>query len=182
MRPRQGDARLRKKRMSEGLWAQRPTVDAGATLAVVWWAEPTSLDELPTLRSRLRAALDSGAAAGAEAVQWLLLAFEELASNGLRHGRSPVQVVVSDTGHGWLLDVTDTATDSPPRPAVGRDPATGGLGLYMVARLSAAHGWTIDGECKHVWVRIDHVTDSPAAPVRRLPKPRASSEEASHSD
>ena len=62
-------------------------------------------------------------------------------------------MVVPDTGPGWLLDVSDAA------PAVGRDPATGGLGLYTVARLSAGRRWTIDGECKHVWVRIDYVTD-----------------------
>jgi hypothetical protein len=38
-----------------------------------------------------------------------------------------------------------------PTPAVGRDPAKGGLGLYLVARLSVAHGWYVDEGCKHVW-------------------------------
>ena len=50
----------------------------------------------------------------------------------------------------------------------------------MVARLCAARGWTIDGECMHVWVRMDSATDAAASAVRSLP--RRSTEEASHSD
>lgn len=169
--------------MSEALWAQRPAPDAGAPLSVIWRAAPDTLAQLTTLRSQLRARLTarSPEGAGAEDAEWLLLAFEELATNGLRHGRPPVQVVVADTGGGWLLDVSDTATDLPPTPAVGRDPATGGLGLYMVARLGAEHGWGVDGSCKHVWVRIDYAVAADT-PAPRLPLPRGSSEEASRSD
>ena len=84
----------------------------------------------------------------------LLLAFEELVSNGLRHGREPVEVTVTTFDDGWLLQVTDTATDTPPIPAVGRDPSQGGLGLHLVARITAAHGWTVDGTGrKVVWAR-----------------------------
>src|SRR5829696_5359920 len=35
--------------------------------------------------------------------------------------------------------------------AGGRDPASGGLGLHLVARLSVAHGWYVDDGFKHVW-------------------------------
>jgi hypothetical protein len=38
-----------------------------------------------------------------------------------------------------------------PTPAVDRDPANGGMGLHLVARLAVAHGWYVDGHCKHVW-------------------------------
>jgi hypothetical protein len=100
----------------------------------------------------------------------------------VRHGRSPVQVVVSDTGGGWLLDVSDMATDQPPSPAVDRDPATGGLGLYLVARLGAAHGWIVDGDCKHVWVRIDYANDDADAPRPAAPQPGDSTEEAARSE
>lgn len=89
-----------------------------------------------------------------EDVERLLLTFEELASNGLRHGRRPVQVTVYQGADGWLVDVTDAAVDRPPIPAVDRDPARGGLGLYLVARLSAAHGWWSHGGRKHVWALV----------------------------
>jgi Histidine kinase-like ATPase domain len=161
--------------MSEALWAQRAAPDGGSPATVIWTATPASLAELPALRGRLRARLADGAGAGAEEVEWLVLAFEELASNGLRHGRSPVHVVVSYTGRGWLLDVGDAAPERPPTPAIGRDPATGGLGLYMVARLGAAHGWLLDGDRKRVWVRIDYAAADSAVP--RVPQPRGSSEQ-----
>jgi hypothetical protein len=61
-----------------------------------------------------------------------------------------VATVVAGTG-GWLLDVSDRDADTMPSPAVGRDPSQGGLGLYLVARLSVAHGWYVDGGAKHVW-------------------------------
>jgi hypothetical protein len=38
-----------------------------------------------------------------------------------------------------------------PAPAVDRDPAHGGLGLHLVARLAVAHGWYVDDDRKHVW-------------------------------
>jgi hypothetical protein len=84
----------------------------------------------------------------------LLLAFEELASNGLRHGRAPIEVVLTTATDGWLLDVSDTATDRAPTPAMDRDPAQGGFGLHLVARLSTAHGWFAEAHCKHVWAFI----------------------------
>jgi anti-sigma regulatory factor (Ser/Thr protein kinase) len=94
-------------------------------------------------------------------LQRLLLSFEELASNGVRHGGAPVRVRVADTAAGWLIEVTDGAVDRPPTPAVGRDAAEGGLGLYLVARLAAAQGWTVRGPRKHVWALVDR-----AAPDR----------------
>lgn len=92
--------------------------------------------------------------AGRDDVERLLLAFEELTSNGLRHGRGPVQVAVAEQDDGWLIDVSDAGIDHTPAPAVGRDPAHGGLGLYLVARLSATHGWWIHNHRKHVWASV----------------------------
>jgi signal transduction histidine kinase len=110
-------------------------------------------------RRQLATALHDGARpAGAEesGVEFLLLAFEELASNALRHGRGPVTVTVTGTGTSWLLEVSDASTDRLPTPAVGRDPALGGLGLHLIARIATAHGWTIDGDRKIVWARISY--------------------------
>lgn len=84
----------------------------------------------------------------------MLLTFEELASNGLRHGRTPVTVRVIQGSAGWLIDVSDSATDSAPLPALDRDPAHGGMGLRIVASLCQAHGWTVHADLKHVWACI----------------------------
>ena len=46
-----------------------------------------------------------------------------------------------------------------PTPAVDRDPAQGGMGLHLVARMSVAHGWYVDGGCKHVWACLPTTTD-----------------------
>jgi two-component sensor histidine kinase len=90
------------------------------------------------------------------AVERLLLVFEELASNALRPGRTPVQATVTGDGTYWLLEVSDTAADRPPAPAVDRDAAQGGLGLYLVARSCGAHGWFTDDGRKITWARVDH--------------------------
>jgi hypothetical protein len=72
---------------------------------------------------------------------------------------------VTGNATSWLLEVSDAAADRPPSPAIGRDPAQGGLGLHLVARLCDAHGWTSDGHRKTVWARIDH-TSAGTRPAR----------------
>jgi len=84
----------------------------------------------------------------------LVVAIDELASNGLRHGRAPVRVRAVRTAQGLLLDVSDGDPYHGPEPAVGRDPALGGMGLRMVAHLTVDRGWTIAGDRKHVWARF----------------------------
>ena len=54
---------------------------------------------------------------------------------------------------GWLIDVSDES-DVPPELAVDRDPARGGLGLHLIARLTTAHGWTVTAGRKHVWAML----------------------------
>jgi hypothetical protein len=61
-----------------------------------------------------------------------------------------VATVVAGSG-GWLLDVSDRAREALPEPSVDRDPALGGMGLHLVARMAVAHGWYVDGPSKHVW-------------------------------
>jgi len=120
----------------------------------VWRWDLQSLAELPAARAGLRSRLDAvGFPQDDEdqAAERLVLAFDELASNALRHGLSPVVAMVVAGSGGWLLDVSDRDPETMPAPAVDRDPSQGGLGLYLVARLSAAHGWYVDDGCKHVW-------------------------------
>jgi anti-sigma regulatory factor (Ser/Thr protein kinase) len=144
--------------MSGTLWGHRPPPPVNRRATSTWAWELRLIADVTAARARLRAEVtrDAGPAGLPEDdVQRLLLSFEELASNGLRHGRGPVRVSVVSTGDGWLVDVSDAAVDRPPTPAIGRDAADGGLGLYLVARLSAAHGWTVRGPRKHVWTLIE---------------------------
>jgi signal transduction histidine kinase len=145
----------------ESLWLRlaRPTPGPEATAVGRW--EPTTPADLTAHRRQLSAALQDVTTADADevAVERLLLAFEELASNALRHGHGPVQVTVTAGRDGWLLEVSDAAVDRPPTPAVDRDAADGGLGLYLVARLCAAHGWDVHGEHKVAWCHVDYGTD-----------------------
>ena len=153
--------------MSGTLWAHRPqpALGSGAVPLGSWWLGAAS--DVTASRSRLREqvlARRRGGRGDDDALERLLLAFEELTSNGLRHGQPPVHVAVTATDRGWLIDVTDAATDRPPTPAVGRDAAEGGLGLYLVARLCSAYGWTVQQGRKHVWASIErHVPRSTAS-------------------
>ena len=132
-------------------WPLRPLPDGRGE---VWRWHLGGIAELPAVRSVLRGRLDEvGFPRDPDdpVAERLILAFDELASNALRHGQSPVVATVVAGSGGWLLDVSDRAPETMPAPAVDRDPAKGGLGLHLVARLSVAHGWYVDGSCKHVW-------------------------------
>ena len=113
--------------------------------------------QLHQLRAALRTWLPSdlaGEDVDATVLDTLLLVVDELASNGLRHGGAPVSVTVVWTGCGLFLDISDDDPSRGPEPAVGRDPALGGMGLAMVARMTTSRGWTTAGGRKHVWACI----------------------------
>jgi anti-sigma regulatory factor (Ser/Thr protein kinase) len=132
-------------------WPLRPLPDGRGE---VWRWQLSEVAELPAVRAGLRSRLTSVGFSGDpddQASERLVLAFDELASNAVRHGQSPVFATVIAGSGGWLLDVSDRDAETMPAPAIGRDPALGGLGLHLVARLSVAHGWYVDGRDKHVW-------------------------------
>jgi anti-sigma regulatory factor (Ser/Thr protein kinase) len=121
----------------------------------VWRWNLAGLAQLPAARAGLRNRLgDEGAPHDDDsygAGEQLILAFDELASNALRHGESPVVATIVAGSGGWLIDVSDRAPETMPAPTMDRDPAKGGMGLQLVARLSVAHGWYVDDGAKHVW-------------------------------
>ncbi|MBB3086158.1 ATP-binding protein [Geodermatophilus sabuli] len=132
-------------------WPVRPLPDGRGE---VWRWDLQTVAELPAARAGLRGRLEDVGFPRAEedlAAEQLVLAFDELASNALRHGLSPVVATVVAGSGGWLLDVSDHDPETMPTPAVDRDPAQGGLGLHLVARLAVAHGWYVDDGRKHVW-------------------------------
>jgi two-component sensor histidine kinase len=121
----------------------------------LWCQELHSLAELARLRARLRASLTgSETVVHPEREHWserLVLIADELTSNALRHGRAPVATALSRVKDLWMIAVSDSSTEVPPLPAQGRDPGLGGFGLYLVADLSAQHGWFLERRAKTVW-------------------------------
>jgi two-component sensor histidine kinase len=133
--------------------------------AEVWHQDLHSLTELVHLRSRLRAELTGNAAVvDPTREHWserMVLVVDELASNALRHGAPPASATLSRSGNEWMIAVSDSAGDTPPRPAEGRDPGLGGFGLYLVADLAQRHGWCAAGERKVLWALL--TADDPAS-------------------
>ena len=136
--------------MSPTPWLRRPVPDVDERTRAWHW-ELRSRRDLTTSRMSLRRELASTRPSAEDDVETLLLAYEELASNGLRHGRAPVTATVSATSTGWLIDVSDADATRSPAPPVDRDPAQGGLGLHLVVALSSMHGWSVHAGRKHVW-------------------------------
>jgi signal transduction histidine kinase len=120
--------------------------------ALTW--ELAVVAELPAVRADLRRHLTDVGPAPGDLRDRLVLALDEMASNALRHGGGRVRASVRTSGNGWLIEVSDSAADTPPSPAVGRDPSEGGLGLYLIAELATAHGWYTAGGAKHVWALL----------------------------
>jgi Histidine kinase-like ATPase domain len=162
--------------MNPSSWALRPRPEPEDDAHTLGRWEPAGPADLTAGRRQLAAALHDGArplGADDDGIERLLLAYEELTSNALRHGHGRVEVTVTTDDTCWLLEVSDATADRPPDPAIGRDPAQGGLGLHLVARICAAHGWAIDGDRKIVWARIDHtLTGTRTASRTRAARPR----------
>ena len=138
-------------------WARQAPPRALSTAPEVWRDDVLSPAAITFSRSLLRRHLlrtPLPLGTDEDDVEVLLLAYEELASNAIRHGRLPVYVMVTTMDNGWLVDVVDGATERAPEPAIDRDPAQGGLGLHLVARLCTTHGWWTESNRKHVWACV----------------------------
>lgn len=153
-----------------GEWARgsHPAPRGNARVLGRW--TPTRAVDITRGRRQLGAALDGGprpAGATEDAVQRLVLIFEELVSNAVRHGRPPIEVVLTASACCWLLEVVDAAGQVPPTPDPGRDPALGGLGLSLVAELGSSYGTESrnDGH-KIVWASVHYLRDAgPGSPA-----------------
>ena len=134
-----------------------PSANPPPARPVFSW-ELSDIAELPRLRSDIRRhtrdADRSGNPAAADLRDQLVLAFDEMASNALRHGGGGVRAVLRFTEDSYLIEVSDRAAGAPPSPAVGRDPSEGGLGLYLIAELATLHGWYVRAGHKHVWALL----------------------------
>ena len=98
--------------MDAPLWAQRPLPPPLADQLPAWNWELRQAADLTTSRSDLKVrVLGAGVPPGdiEDDMERLLLAYEELASNGFRHGQAPVRAAVTAAGDGWLIDLLERA-------------------------------------------------------------------------
>jgi hypothetical protein len=98
------------------IWARTPRQAPSPDAHVLGRWSPTRPSHITAGQRHLGAALHDGsrpADAAEGGVERLLLAFEELVSHAVRHGRSPIEVLVTATGSCWLLEVTDAAEGTP---------------------------------------------------------------------
>lgn len=122
-----------------------------------WHWDLSHVSQLPAVRAQLRRGLAAASPADPQAAEFdeaVVLAFDEMASNALRHGGGGVTARVRPAAQAWLVEVCDQASARPPQPAVGRDPSQGGLGLYLIAEMAHAHGWHADNGTKTVWALL----------------------------
>lgn len=156
--------------MTEQAWPAAPVPEVPGD---TWRWQLPSVHDASRVRMDLRARLAHPSLTSSsteDAREGLLLAFEELASNALRHGGGAVEAVIVATRQGWLLTLSDEAPDRPPVPAVNRDPALGGMGLPMVAQLSVRYGYAVSPDRKHVWAQL--TSGVPATEDARPPRGR----------
>jgi anti-sigma regulatory factor (Ser/Thr protein kinase) len=134
-----------------------PSASPPPAAPVLTW-QLKDVAELPRLRNDIRrhteASIRDDDEESADLRDQLVLAFDEMASNALRHGGGEVRAVLRLTEDSYLIEVSDQAQESPPAPAVGRDPSEGGLGLYLIAEMASMHGWYVREGHKHVWALL----------------------------
>ncbi|MGY1746280.1 ATP-binding protein [Blastococcus sp. SYSU D00695] len=158
--------------MGEEAWPHAPVPSVAGD---VWHWQLEAMHVVSRVRADLRARVahpSVSTSSTEDARDGLLLVFEELASNALRHGGGAVRALVVANDEGWLLDLSDEAPDRPPVPALDRDPSLGGMGLHLVAQLSVGYGWECRPGRKHVWARLPSGLRPVGAGSDRVPEPR----------
>ena len=83
----------------------------------VWHWQLEAMHVVSRVRADLRARIAHPSVCSTstdDARDGLLLVFEELASNALRHGGRPVRARVTFSSEGLLVEVSDSAATSPP--------------------------------------------------------------------
>ncbi|KQS64989.1 ATP-binding protein [Modestobacter sp. Leaf380] len=138
---------------SEGPWPESPPPESRFR----WSWNPAVLSDLPVVRREFRAhalGLLAGRAHAEDAVADAVLALDELMSNALRHGGTPVQVTVGSLESGLLLVVADGSAGDPPRHRTPDGSGPGGRGLHIVADAAEGTGWCRSPGGKSVWAFV----------------------------
>ena len=103
-------------------------------------------------------ASDGEGSIAVSAAETVGLVMTELAGNALRHGTPPVLIRLLSGEGGFILDVSDHATDRIPRqPLPQQNVQAGGRGLRIALSMAQDVCWHVEGDTKHVWATFpDH--------------------------
>ncbi len=114
-----------------------------------------SSSELGALRAALHQAVTGDPLTAGQlpdkAVQRMLLVATELATNGLKYARPPVEVCLFRAGDVFIIDVADSNVNSVPGLPDAQPLQAGGRGLRIVQAFSLDVGWYTTAATKHVW-------------------------------
>jgi serine/threonine-protein kinase RsbW len=118
--------------------------------------------ELRLLRASLRQAVDTEWPGSSDddddddddVADRMAIVATELATNALRHARSPAVVRLSRAKNAFVVDVADDKPLAVPDSDPAKPPGTGGRGLEITRRLASDTGWYVTGGHKHVWARF----------------------------
>jgi serine/threonine-protein kinase RsbW len=108
--------------------------------------------ELRKLRAGLREAVAGTAAREpGDLSDRMTVVATELATNALRHGLPPTEVLLLRDHDRLIIDVADHDLEAPPRVDEDRPIGAGGLGLQLAKEFAIEVGWYADDAAKHVW-------------------------------
>jgi serine/threonine-protein kinase RsbW len=111
-----------------------------------------SFGELRHLRAGLREAMaETSHGRPGELPDRMTVVATELATNALRHGLPPTEVVLLRDGDRLIIDVADHDLQAVPRLDADRPVGAGGLGLQLTKEFAVELGWYLDELTKHVW-------------------------------
>lgn len=78
----------------------------------------------------------------------------ELVANALRHGATPVSMMLGVADGRLTISVEDAAATRVPEPRTADAADTGGRGMHLINAVSEAWGCTSDGATKVVWAAL----------------------------
>jgi anti-sigma regulatory factor (Ser/Thr protein kinase) len=141
----------------------------GAQEWVMTGVEPIP-DHVATVRRQARLVLQSWAL---DEFSWaVVLLMSELASNVVRHARTPYDVTMTWDRHRVRVSVRDANT-APPRPRVQVTQAEAdGRGLLLVTDLATRWGWEPHADGKVVWFELAPPTHRPDSIALGVATPR----------
>ncbi|MBL7257326.1 ATP-binding protein [Paractinoplanes lichenicola] len=110
-----------------------------------------SFGELRSLRAALRETIEHHTDETDDLFDKMAVVATELATNALRHGLPPTEVVLLEHDDRLILDVADHDLGTLPEVAQDRPLGAGGLGLQLTKTFAIDVGWYRTDLTKHVW-------------------------------